>query len=457
MNLIFLLSVLLKGIGSVLEVLIQIVITKGIGVDGYGTYSTWVNAADLIFWCLFSGMIRCNTYYLADPAVTITGFKRRYYLLYVLPVLALAAVVCALLKKYILVLVLAIVLLELLVQDFSSTFMARKRSASALFGEYVLGRAILLAGAFFLMHAAIQGDAINWLILLYLLQFGVVILYFLLQQKREEGTAEQQVPLKKWEQYQRADVIQSLIGQAPVLVQYAFVGAFEAGVVSIVLLIKKLVNFISGPAAKIFLPEFSRCYHAGDLEGIRGSYASIMRIQMLFVGPLAVVLIGYPKVVLRILAAELVPYNGLFVMCAVFFLVAATLGPSAGLMQMTEHEKQDNRFREAGLAVMLLIFVLMRKNSYFVLYGLCAEAAIESVGKFIFVCRWMQRPPVRIYTYLFWWLMPVLAIGATYLFRLENSMLSLLLAAALVFSVQLYREIKTERLLDQLRERFQRK
>ena len=67
-------------------------------------------------------------------------------------------------------------------------------------------------------------------------------------------------------------------------------------------MVKKLVNFISGPTAKVFLPEFSRMYHAGDKAGIKQCYASIMRIQMLFAGSMAVVLVGYPQVLLSILA-----------------------------------------------------------------------------------------------------------------------------------------------------------
>mgnify|MGYP006886134945 CR=1 FL=1 len=50
MNAIFFISVILKGVGAILEVLLQILITRRLGVDGYGTYSTWINAADLIFW-----------------------------------------------------------------------------------------------------------------------------------------------------------------------------------------------------------------------------------------------------------------------------------------------------------------------------------------------------------------------------------------------------------------------
>ena len=116
----------------------------------------------------------------------------------------------------------------------------------------------------------------------------------------------------------------------PILLQYFFTGAFEAGIVSVVLMVKKLVNFISGPTAKVFLPEFSRMYHAGDKAGIKRCYASIMRIQMLFAGSMAVVLVGYPQVLLSILAEELLPYTKQFVGCALVFILIATLGPAAG-------------------------------------------------------------------------------------------------------------------------------
>ena len=87
MNGIFLLSVILKGIGAVLEVLLQILITRSIGVDGFGTYSTWINTADIIFWVLFSALTKCNTFYLSVPNTSISNFKKKYYGRYVLPIL----------------------------------------------------------------------------------------------------------------------------------------------------------------------------------------------------------------------------------------------------------------------------------------------------------------------------------------------------------------------------------
>ena len=83
MNYIFLISIVLKGIGAVLEVLLQILITRKLGVAEYGLYSTWINAADLIFWIFFSGLVKCNTFYISDKNTSIKKFRWKYYLRYV--------------------------------------------------------------------------------------------------------------------------------------------------------------------------------------------------------------------------------------------------------------------------------------------------------------------------------------------------------------------------------------
>lgn len=453
MNLMFLLSVQLKVIGSVLEVCIQIVITRSLGVSGYGTYSSWVNIADLLYWFLFSGLVRCNTFYLSNQDLSINAFRKKFYTRYVLPLLVAAAIIALYLQKPFLCLIFMTTLLELLVQDCSSTYMARKRSSVALFGEYVLGRALLLIGIVAILRLPLRGGMLAWLMGLYLLQFALILVYFWLEKKREVHPLEVRVPLNKLVRYQRADIVQSLITQAPVIVQYAAVGAFEAGVVSIVMIIKKIVNFISGPAAKVFLPEFSRAYQAGELAAIRGAFSSIMRIQMLFIGPLSVLLLGFPRVVLRILAPEIVPHVRLFTMCATVFLLAAALGPSAGLMQMTENEKYDNCFREIALVIMVAIFIELRANPFFVLYGLCAQTAIESIGKFVFVSRWMGGVPVKVRTYLSWWVAPASALVLTQVLCLGESLWAMLILSVAVFGYMLRCELTKEGILEAIREK----
>ena len=88
MNFIFILSVILKGIGAVLEIALQILLTKLIGLSGYGSYSTWISGADLLFWVFFSGLIKCNTYYLSRGSSSLSHFKKLYYIRYMLPLAA---------------------------------------------------------------------------------------------------------------------------------------------------------------------------------------------------------------------------------------------------------------------------------------------------------------------------------------------------------------------------------
>lgn len=435
MSLIFLLSVILKGIGALLEVFLQITITKVAGLAAYGTYSAWINLADLFFWCFFSGIVKCNTFYLAGKECVIREFKKKYYGRYVIPVISLCLIMTFFVKENVIWIVPLIVMAELLVLDRSSTLLANGKYMYSLVGEYIVGRLFLLIIVLFLW----KGNALSILTLVsaYLAQYILVMIFFMcLKRKRCNEDISDTISLKKWCQYQKADILQSVITQMPVILQYVCVGSLEAGVISIALLIKKLINFISGPASKIFLPEFSRLYQEGKKNEIVKSFASIMRLQMMFAGPLAVIMIGYPRVVLNILAEELLEYTVLFMLCSVIFIFAATLGPCGGLMQMSGNEKKDNRCRELAIAAMIITFILMRKNLLFALYGLCIQTLCEALSKYLLVCSWMQTAPVKLKQYLGWWMLPSLSIGMTYMFHWQNSFFMMIIMALANFGIR---------------------
>lgn len=444
MNFIFILSVILKGIGAVLEIALQILLTKLIGLSGYGSYSTWISGADLLFWVFFSGLIKCNTYYLSRGSSSLSHFKKLYYIRYMLPLAAVFVLVLILLKRPAFCIILAITIAETFIMDQSSTLLARGIYHTSLIGEYILGRLFLLLGVCFLGFTGHLD--LGKTIVLYLVQYVLVFFFFLYRSmkcgaKSNKKDISDTVSIPKLLQYQRSDILQAMIGQLPVILQYFFVGAFEAGIVSIVLLVKKLINFVSGPTSKIFLPEFSRLYQAGDKKELASSFSMIMRIQMLFVGPLSVVLIGYPQVILNFLAKEMLTQTGLFIGCSFVFLFAATLGPCGGLMQMTDHEKADNVFREAAIFLMLLVFAVMHRNPLFALYGLCIQTFAESFSKFVFVCRWFGYIPVKIRTYVSWWILPGFFILITCLFHLQASILMMLLMSGSVFLFRLIMEL----------------
>lgn len=452
MSLVFIVSVILKGIGAVLEVLLQILITRGIGLAGYGAYSAWINTADLIFWVLYSGLIKCNTFYLSGKDCSIQTFRRRYYSRYVLPTLGAASLCAAILGRTDYLGIFAVTAMEAAVMDRSSVLLAQGNAYPSLLGEYVLGRAVLLLGLVVMMATGTVNQ--QRLAGLYGAQYVIVLLFLgLKQQKGNPEDISGQVSLKKWAGFQRSDAVHAMMGQLPVLLQYFFSGALEAGVVSVVLLVKKLIGFVSGPSSKIFLPEFSRLYRAGKTDEIRGCFASVMRMQMIFAAPLAVILMGYPNVVLGILAEELLPHKTRFVLCAAVFLLAATVGPCSGVMLMTGHEKQDNRIRETATAAMLGMMLLMREDRLFVLYGLCAQTILETGSKYWFVCRWMKKAPIPLKVYLGWWIVPLTVIALTYALGLENSLLSMLLAGIFVFALTAVRELKTNSEILQLLKR----
>lgn len=446
MNVVFFYSLILKGIGAVLEILVQIAVTSYLGVEGYGTYSTWVSGADVFFWVCFSGITKCNTFYLSDKSSTIHGFKRKYYSWYVFPAMAaVAAVLMTISGNMFCGVIVFITGLELLTMDRASDMLACGEAVTSLFGEYIVGRAVLLLGAF-LLHACGQIN-LKTLVLLYAVQYGCILIFFVCRTKKKQvysEKTEQAVSLKKWGAYQRADIVQSMISHMPVVLQYFFSGAFEAGVVSVVLLVKKLINFISGPTAKVFLPEFSRLYRTGNKEQLCICFASIMRMQMLFIGPVAVILIGFPQMALNVFAEELLEYSALFVVCAIVFLGAASLGPCGGLMQMTENERKDNLMRETSLGIMVLSMILLSKNKMFVLYALCVQTIVEAGGKFVFICRWFGKMPGGIKEYMLHWLPTILIVAVVYLAHVQQSFITMVCFAALVGVFQLGLELRSK-------------
>ena len=405
-------SVGIKAASAVLELVIQLLITRAIGVTGYGNYSFYVNAIEIAYWLLFSGLVKCNTFYLADNGVSIARFKRKYYCRYMLPVLAVFCVLSIVSRQWMYLLSAGALVLYFFAFDQSSEFLARGRGMTFLAGEYLVGRVvfILLLSVFL----ALRLEQLGWLLFLYGLQYGVVLLWFRLHRKKIAlpNRREEPVSLGKLWQYQQSDMAYGLIGQAPVILQYLFVGAYETGFVGIVIVVKKLVNFISGPTAKIFLPEFSRLYRQNKVEEIRRFFRTIIQIQMLFVSAVAVALLGFSELVLRLFSPELLDQAPLFRMVAAGFLLVASLGPGAGLMQMTGQEKLENRMRWGTIALMFLIWFVMRGNRFFALYGLCAQAIAEGVFKYFLVCRWFKKAPISIFQYCLLWL-PAAAVCLT--------------------------------------------
>ena len=434
MNLVFamILSIGIKGISAIIEIAIQMLITNSAGVSEYGDYTFFVSLIEGTYFALFSGSVKLNTFYLSTPSASLLKFKRRYTICFVLPIIAIIIFSFAVTGNLYGILAGIILCIYYFAFDTSSVFFSRGKQLPALLGEYLFGRVALLIG----MLAAVKLNKATGMVLLalYGLQFATMLLWFALHKSTlSPGTDEVTVPLKKLLEYQMSDVANSLISYSPTVLQYVIGGAFTAGFTGIISIVKRFINFISGPTAKIFLPEFSRLYKYGQKEKLEQTYLMIVRIQMVFIGTIGCVLIGFPQLILKMFSPDLLQYSSDFTMVACCLLLMAGIGPVTGMLQMTGSERVCNRNQWISIGVMMIVWILFREKALFAVYGLCAQAVIEGGLKYYSVCKWFGKNIVPVKNYIFLWLPVVVIRVVVNLLECQYSLVIFALSVGVVF------------------------
>lgn len=396
------LSIGIKAISAVVEIAIQMLITNGIGISGYGDYTFFVSLIEGAYFVLFSGSIKLNTYYLSTPTASMRMFKKKYVWMYVIPIVGVIVVSFAIMGNPYGVLSGLILLVYYFAYDSSSVFLSRGKQLPALLGEYLFGRIALLIGVLTTVKLNISSGLV--LLALYGIQFVTMIVWFWPHMHNlKMGTEEVNVPMKKLAQYQLSDIANSFVSYSPTILQYIIGGAFTAGFTGIISIVKRFINFISGPTAKVFLPEFSRLYKSGERNKLEQSYLMIVRIQMVFIGTIGAVLIDFPHLVLKMFSSTLLQYSGIFTMAAISLLLVAGIGPVTGILQMTGNENICNRNQWISIGAMILVFLAFRNEPLFAVYGLCVQAVVEGALKYYSVCKWFGKNIVPIRNYILLW------------------------------------------------------
>lgn len=435
MNIVFamILSIAIKAISAVVEIAIQMLITNGVGVSEYGNYTFFVSLIEGAYFVLFSGSIKLNTFYLSTPSSSLTDFKKKYTLRFVTPIIAVIILSFAIMRNPYGVLSGIILYIYYFAFDTNSVFFSRGHQLPALLGEYLFGRIVLLIGVL----ATIKLNAATSLLLLglYGLQFVTMLVWLAPHKhKLKPGTEEIKVPMRKLVEYQVSDVAVSIISYSPAILQFIFGGAFTAGFTGIISIVKRFINFISGPTAKVFLPEFSRLYKSGEREKLEQSYLMIVRIQMVFIGIIGALLIGFPNLILHMFSPELEQYSNIFTGTAISLLIIAGIGPVTGMLQMTGNEKICNRIQWISIGIMVVVWFIMHKELLFAVYGLCVQAIVEGGMKYFSVCRWFGKNAVPIKNYILLWL-PVAVLRITVeIFAWQYSFVALIVGVLLIFA-----------------------
>lgn len=400
------LSIIIKGVSAIVEIAIQMLITNTSGVTGYGEYSFYVSLIEAAYFVLFSGSIKLNTFYLSNPNADIKKFKNKYQLFFVAPIITVLLIIFIILQKPLGILSSIILFIYYLAFDKSSVFFSRGKQLQALLGEYLIGRIIMLIGILTLIKLETIDSFI--LLLLYGIQFVAAYLWFIANKNKiKKGKNDKPVSIRKLAEYQKSDIATSLVTYSPTILQYIVGGAFTAGFTGIISIIKKFINFISGPTAKVFLPEFSRLYRKNDKQGLQKSYMMIVKVQMVFIATIATILVVFPDIILNLFSKELLPYANLFTFVALSLLIIAGMGPVTGLLQMTGNERKCTINQWISIASMVITWIIFRQTPMFAVYGLCVQAIVEGILKYVSVCKWFNKAVIPIKTYIIFWL-PVL-------------------------------------------------
>lgn len=439
MNIVYVmfLSIFIKAISAVIEILIQICISNGVGLTGYGDYTFYVSLVEFVYYCLFSGSIKLNTFYLSDKTVNITNFKSKYLKMYVLSILAILVLIFISKKSYYGITACVIILLYYISYDYSSQFIARGHQIFALTGEYLVGRTTMLLGILCLFRFNLATGLS--LFVLYGLQYLAIIVWLWFRKNLlPQDTRDVPVSKPKLLDFQKSDIALSVISYSPAILQYVFVGAFETGFVGIITVAKKIINFISGPTSKVFLPEFSRLYQENKKEKMISTYIMIVRVQMIFIGSIAVIMIGFPELILTIFSPELVAYKTFFTVTSFCLLLIASAGPVTGILQMTGNERICNRNQWISIIFMLVTWIIMKGNAMFTVYGLCVQAIVEVALKYYSICKWFKRNIIPVKLLLIMWLPILLLKIIIVLGNYSDSMALLLISMLVIGSINLF-------------------
>ena len=393
------LSMVVKALGAVLEIGSQVIITRFGSVELFGEYSFMVSVAEIVCWVFFSGIVKTNAFWIAN-GYDLRPWRKKFFVFYALPVVIILAMLLGLGYSALAALAVFAGLGYALQMDFSSISLAFKRYKFFLTGEYVVSRIVILFGALTLSFF----DALNEasVVVLYALGYIASVSFFIigghgsegglkhLSEQNERGLARQTAI------FQATDVANGLVNQAPTIIQYAFAGAFQAGVLSVVLVTKKIISFVAGPTAKVYLPEFARLYGEKDFEGLKRVYSDIVVLQLCFVLPICLVMIGAPDAILSIYNPQLEQYGSYMQFASVIFFVMVLFGPQGNLLSMTGRERIEAGTKGVSLVAMIVTMAATFGDPLFVMYGIAAQVIVDSFGKLWFVTRAVGGFPIGV-------------------------------------------------------------
>lgn len=371
---------IVKGIGAVLEVVLQIVVARQLGAEAYGQLAYIISAGALAYYICFGGVPKVLVRY-TSIGLDYRAFWKRYIAKYVLPVtLGLVLLSYSFLGMQVVTVALwALGLLFFMASN--SILYGYDQATLAAFLEYGLFRALVLAfigGMIFLGSDIGAWHAVG----AYLVSYGIVIVvqYHAVRKLTRDSVGELGNVSRELAVFQGIEVTANAVHVLPRLLQYALVGPVSNAHLSVALHVRNAVMFVAGPTAKVFFRRFVRS--KALREEMRKAYTDASRWQAYIGTPVFLFVAANTDVIAGFFGADFVGAAVMIRWVALASLVELLAGPASNFFQMTGRQgiELSNQVAEVGLLIgITLISWTLGGGDLAVVIGMVAASVLMSI------------------------------------------------------------------------------
>ena len=341
-------------------------------------------------------MTKLNIYYGAQK-IDIIEFKKRYIIRFVLPIVLVTTIF--LYNSYSVNGILSSIILIgfITYMDMSSWLLSQKMYFVSQIGEYFIGRIFIFVSIIFLLFNKIDID-ITKLLIVYLMQALIIVSFFSYILYKNFNISIKVIPkgvvdIKKLINFQESDFFLGIISYMPVLIQYFSLEAFNTGILAIYLTFNKVITFVSGPTAKVFLPRFSQYYMKGRIEDICRDFEQITKIQYIYLSLVSIICLYNLSYILSQIGEFSIFINPLLLLI-VLCIISTSLGPMGGLLQMIGCDGVEKKIKFISLLSFVIVLYITYGNQFFIFYGLMTQISIETLSYLIIIIIKIGKYPV---------------------------------------------------------------
>lgn len=388
----FLAVALLKGVGAILEFVLQAVVARALGAGLYGQLAFIMGLGESLFYLLFGGMPKITVRY-ASLGYDFSGIWKDYLVKVALPASLISCFGLALVSESGLIAASSLWAVALLFfMTANAALYGYGRSALAACFEYVLLRVAALCLVLFANRSAPEPN----LRAMVFAQLGAYAIVIGLQQvlvfrvaRDQAGRRPQGSVVKELLSFQAIELAAHGRGILPRILGYLLGGAVANAYLAIALHVRNAVTVLAGPTTKVFLRQFVQA--EPETAARTKVYHSVARLQAYVSVPAFLLVACHTDIIARVFGASFEGADRVIRPIAALAMLEVLVGPASNYFQMTKRHTLElkNQLASLGLLVIGSLFGwLSGSGALAVVIGLAVSTVIMVIVR---LCElWVQ-------------------------------------------------------------------